>query len=81
MTESITVEAFPWRATWRGGRLMDIMHAESGDSAVECVQVGAYDWQRGRLLREPSAADLLDRLREWAAESGEDYARNAVPYA
>jgi type II secretory pathway component PulJ len=77
----LTVEVFPWRATWRGGRLMDIMHAESGDSAIACVQVGAYDWVNGRLEREPSAADLRDRLQRFADEDGPTYAANEVPYA
>ena len=74
------VHAYPWRAEWRGGRLADVYHAQAEDAAVDCVQVGAYDWQRGRLVAEPTPASLEARLREWVAEQGETIEREVLPY-
>ena len=74
----MTVEIFPWRAEWSGGRLADVFHAES-DSALDCMQVGAYDWQAGRLVETVTVESLRARLAEWIEESGADYSRE-LPY-
>jgi hypothetical protein len=79
MTNSpITVEQFPWSAQWSGGRLMDIRHAE-GTSALDCVQVGDYDWQKGQLAEEITEAKLRERLAEWVEEQGGTFERE-LPY-
>lgn len=69
----------PWRAVWNGGRLADIHHDE-GNGALDCMQVGNYDWQRGQLSQPPTPESLRQRLQQWAEESGDDYTRNALPY-
>jgi hypothetical protein len=74
----ITVSIAPWKLVYSGGRLADVFHAES-DTALDCVQVGAFDWQKGELLSQPTRASLKRTLSEWIAESGEDYARE-LPY-
>jgi hypothetical protein len=77
-----TVEITPWRLRWNGGRLADITHAEYGDDrSLSCVQVGAYDWQRGKLVREPDEGALLLRLAEWiASDERDEVAANVLPY-
>lgn len=70
----------PWRAVWKGGRTADIYHAES-DTAMDLMQVGAYDWQNGRLVNPPTQQSLTERLKQWADESGGDYERNMLPYS
>jgi hypothetical protein len=74
----ITVSINQWSLTWSGGRLADVRHAES-DTALDCVQVGAYDWQHGQLVDQVSEDTLLSTLSEWIAESGDDFARE-LPY-
>lgn len=69
----------PWRAVWNGGRLADIYHAES-DSPLHAMQVGAYDWQHGRLANPVTPESLRAKLQDWAGESGGEYEENVLPY-
>lgn len=75
MSAPITVEVSPWRLVWKGGRLADVEHIEYPGRALDCVQVGAYDWQRGELERRPDRGALLLVLGEWVRDHGDEYAR------
>lgn len=77
-TTHITVHNGPWHATWNGGRLADVYHAES-DTALDCFQVGEYDWQKGKLVGEISEDDLRQHLAEWIEEQGETFSQEP-PY-
>lgn len=80
-SETITIEITPWRLHWRGGRLADVTHCEYGDDrAIDSVQVGAYDWPRGRLVREPDEGALVLVLREWIDGHAGEYIDNVLRY-
>lgn len=81
---SITVRNGSWKAVWEGGRLADIFHGSSAQ-ALDCVEVGEYDFALNRDALEESRADLgrddvQAALDEWVSESGDDYAENMLPY-
>lgn len=78
MTE-LVVEVSPWRLRWSGGRLGDVEHIEYPGRAIDAVQAGAFDWQRGELEREPDEGALRLCLAEWVAEHGGEYGRE-LPY-
>lgn len=79
----IVVRQGPWRAVWEGGRLADVFHASKPD-ALDCVQVGEYDFSLNHDALEASRAgigrqDVRAALREWVTESGADFERE-LPY-
>jgi hypothetical protein len=73
----IRVKRGEWTAVWSGGRLADVFH-ESKPGALDCFEVGAFDWQSGE-LSPVTRASLRARFDEWIADSGEDFTRE-LPY-
>ena len=66
-----TISIGPWRFEWTPGcRLADVHH-EAKDHALDCIQVGEYDWQAGKALG--TREDFEEACREWLDEYGEDY--------
>lgn len=62
-----------WRFEWEeGSRLADVFHP-SKSYALDCVQVGGYDWRRGIALG--TVDDLRAAAREWVKDYAEDYSR------
>ena len=62
--DTLTITRGPWTFVWHGGRLMDVYHADS-DTALDCKQVGAYDWETGKLLVPFTVATLEAAADEW----------------
>lgn len=75
---ALTTTRGPWRFVWHGGRLCDVFHAES-EAAIDCVQVGDYDFREGKLLVPFEQATLETVADKWVRESGNDF-RRELPY-
>lgn len=76
-TKKHTVTRGPWVFKWEAGsRLADVYHVSKPD-ALDCVQVGDYNWERG--FSTGTVADLRHAASEWVKESGPDYTRE-LPY-
>jgi hypothetical protein len=78
MADQITYRTGPWRFVWHGGRLADVYHAES-DTALDCTQVGEYDWQTDKVLVPFTRTSLKEAADEWVRESSADYLHE-LPY-
>lgn len=75
-----SVTSGPWTAKWRGGRLMDIYHAES-ESVVECIHAGDdYDMSTYTYPNGVTSEVMKSRLESWASEHGSQYIINVLPY-
>lgn len=76
----VTVHRGPWTAVWRGGRLMDIYHAEC-EGAVECIQPsGGWDGRIDKWCAIPDAEDVQAKLDAWVIEHGGETVVNVVLY-
>jgi hypothetical protein len=69
-----------WICLWEGGRLADVSHVSNPSSAVDCFQVGDYDFVHGRLTETITRDKLRLRFKEWIAEDGECFYENVVRY-
>lgn len=68
----LEVEVEGVRLVWCGGRVADVVMPTRGDPvphAVECLQVGEYDWERGELVAAPTPLALRCRLRDWIRDA------------
>lgn len=74
----LVVTRGPWKFVWSGGRLADVFHLEV-DHAIDCVQVGHYDWKTGTSTAEFNQVALGMAADEWVQECSDDY-RRELPY-
>jgi hypothetical protein len=77
----ITVREGPWRFEWHGGRLMDVYHQSKPTKALECVQVGPFDFSTYTHLAPVTEESIRARAQEWIADYADDFLTNALPYA
>lgn len=65
---------------WSGGRLADVWMPTKNDRsphAVECLDTGLYDFDRGEMTRAPTRAELADRLRAFMRDDYGTFWENA----
>ena len=78
--DTLTITRGPWTFVWHGGRLMDVYHADS-DTALDCKQVGAYDWETGTLLVPFEQTTLELAADDWLTDKCDrDTLTHMLPY-
>lgn len=82
MAVEITVRRGPWSVSWMGGRLADVHHDDC-PHAVECIQIGEYDFSLPAHELEATRIGICEThvgeaLDEWLAEQGDCYYDNVV---
>ena len=76
----LTTRRGPWTFVWHGSRLMDVYHATSSE-ALDCHQVGAYDFKTGTLLVPFDRSTLKAAADKWLADGCDrDIIDHVLPY-
>ena len=67
-----------WVATYHGGAYIEISHETAVDDAIDVINVWDYEHDVPTI---PFTDDAIsDRLAEWVAECGRDYAINVLAH-
>lgn len=80
MTDTVHTHAIgPWRFCWvEGARLADVFHLEAS-GAIDCFEVGFYDWEAPIGRSRATVADFRRSAAEWVRDHGDEFARE-LPY-
>lgn len=65
---------------WEGGRLADVWMPTKYDPrphAVECLDTGCYDFDRGEMTRAPTRAELAEMLARFMRDDYGTFWENA----